>query len=325
VEALAVNAALLIAFDALLAGLLLWLAWRALSAPDLFEGTVLFIAFGLGMALAWVRLRAPDIALAEAAVGSGITGALLLAAWNRMRPPGAAGESAPLEPASSPAVRRSFAVACAGLAPALGWAVLSLPPDGTGLTARALGALPRSGASNPVTAVLLNYRAYDTLLELAVLLLAVAAAWSMARADEAPRGVPRGPVPRGLARLSAPLLVLLAGYFLWIGSSCPGGAFQAGALLGGAGVLLLLAYGSRRRLPAEWVGRSALALGLAVFSAVAVGVMRRGSLLEYPESAAGGLILLIEAAAAVSIGAALVGLFLGGRPSPGGAVAEEDR
>ena len=38
----------------------------------------MFIAFGLLMALAWVRLDATDIALAEAAIGAGITGALLL-------------------------------------------------------------------------------------------------------------------------------------------------------------------------------------------------------------------------------------------------------
>lgn len=72
-------------FDLVLLLALLWLAWRALAAPDLFKGIVLFIAFGLLMALAWVRLRAPDIALAEAAVGSGITGALLLSALARSR------------------------------------------------------------------------------------------------------------------------------------------------------------------------------------------------------------------------------------------------
>ena len=37
------------------------------------------------MALAWVRLSAPDVALAEAALGSGVTGALLLAALNRLQ------------------------------------------------------------------------------------------------------------------------------------------------------------------------------------------------------------------------------------------------
>jgi len=77
--------ALQTAFDLVLMLALLWLAWRALAAPDLFKGIVLFIAFGLLMALAWVRLRAPDIALAEAAVGSGITGALLLSALARSR------------------------------------------------------------------------------------------------------------------------------------------------------------------------------------------------------------------------------------------------
>jgi uncharacterized MnhB-related membrane protein len=72
------------AFDAVLGVALLWLAWRALASPDLFRGIVLFIAFGLLMALAWVRLDAPDIALAEAAIGAGLTGALLLAALARL-------------------------------------------------------------------------------------------------------------------------------------------------------------------------------------------------------------------------------------------------
>ena len=36
------------------------------------------------MAMAWIRLDAPDIALAEAAIGAGLTGALLLAAWARL-------------------------------------------------------------------------------------------------------------------------------------------------------------------------------------------------------------------------------------------------
>jgi len=71
-------------FDGVLALTLLWLAWRALRSPDLFTAIVLFIAFGLVMALAWVRLQAPDIALAEAAIGAGLTGALLLAALARL-------------------------------------------------------------------------------------------------------------------------------------------------------------------------------------------------------------------------------------------------
>jgi uncharacterized MnhB-related membrane protein len=72
------------AFDGLLGLGLLWLAWQALACADLFKAIVLFIAFGLLMALAWARLDAPDIALAEAAIGAGLTGALLLTALARL-------------------------------------------------------------------------------------------------------------------------------------------------------------------------------------------------------------------------------------------------
>jgi energy-converting hydrogenase B subunit D len=64
--------------DLLVAGTLLWVAWRAVCEPALFTAAVFFIVFGLVMALAWARLAAPDIAIAEVAIGAGITGALLL-------------------------------------------------------------------------------------------------------------------------------------------------------------------------------------------------------------------------------------------------------
>lgn len=71
-------------FDHLLALTLVGLAWRLLSTSHLFKAVVLFITFGLLLALAWVRLEAPDIALAEAAIGAGLTGALLLDARARL-------------------------------------------------------------------------------------------------------------------------------------------------------------------------------------------------------------------------------------------------
>src|SRR5690606_26713630 len=48
--------------DLLLAVSLLLLAWKLLRAKDIFVSVVLFIVFGLLMALAWVQLEAPDIA-----------------------------------------------------------------------------------------------------------------------------------------------------------------------------------------------------------------------------------------------------------------------
>lgn len=75
----------LIAFDLLLAVALLWSAVRAVTTADLFRAVVMFIVFGLLVALAWARLGAPDIALAEAAIGAGLTGALLLDAVGHLR------------------------------------------------------------------------------------------------------------------------------------------------------------------------------------------------------------------------------------------------
>ena len=71
-------------FDLVLAALLTTLAWGSLTSRELFRSVVLVIAFGFLMALAWVRLAAPDIALAEAAIGAGLTGALLLDAVTQL-------------------------------------------------------------------------------------------------------------------------------------------------------------------------------------------------------------------------------------------------
>jgi len=69
---------IIILFDLLLVTSLIMIALSVMLIADLFRAIVLFITFGLLMALAWVRLEAPDIALAEAAIGAGLTGILLI-------------------------------------------------------------------------------------------------------------------------------------------------------------------------------------------------------------------------------------------------------
>jgi multisubunit Na+/H+ antiporter MnhB subunit len=215
----------------------------------------------------------------------------------------------------SPASRVVVGALALGLLAALWWAVLALPEEPSGLTGPATQRLPESGVTNPVTAVLLNYRAYDTLLELAVLLLAVAGVWSLRRGDW-PSGDLRGrPLVSSLLRLVLPVMVLTAGYLLWVGASAPGGAFQGGAVLGGVFLLAQLAglaVGARRHTGAL---RAGLALGVLTFAGAAAGAAAlTGELLRYPPGAAGLWILGIEAAALVSIGLTLGALYLGGRP-----------
>lgn len=289
------------------------LAWRALNDRDLFRAVIKFIAFGLLLAVAWVRLRAPDVALAEAAVGSGLTGALILSALVRMR---ARISRRRRDAATANPGRRILAGSVSlALFGGLSWAVFSWPAQPAGLTEAALSRLPESGVSNPVTAVLLNYRGYDTLLEIGVLLLAIAGVWSLRR-GEWPEGHLRDrPLMLSLLRLVLPVLVLAAGYLLWIGAFAPGGAFQGGALLGGGLVLALLGRRAKHLVRRETLLRWALALGVLVFAAVgAITLLQTGGLLQYPAGAGGAWILVIESAALISIGLTLGLLYLGGSP-----------
>lgn len=206
-------------------------------------------------------------------------------------------------------------VLAAGLG--LGAAVLSLPRTPTDIRTRVDATLDASGVAHPVTAVLLNFRAYDTLLEIGVLLLALVGAWSLRPARPFAQERPVAPMQAQVVRALIPIMVLVAAYLLWMGSKAPGGAFQAGAVLGAVGVLLRL---SLQPIPA-WrrpVGYRALAsLGLVVFSFVGVSTMRDDGLLEYRGDQAAARILLIEAAATLSIGAILAALFAGQAPDGG--------
>jgi multisubunit Na+/H+ antiporter MnhB subunit len=292
-------------FDGLLTVGILVLAGAAVASRDAYRAVVLFIALGALTALAWARLAAPDVALAEAAIGAGLTGALLLGAVRRERVGEADG---PCRPRGLRAWLGALPfVALAGV---LGWVVARMP-GAEGLTAAVAAELERSGVSNPVTAVLLNFRAYDTLLELAVLLVALLGVWALGPARPAP--APAGPMLRQLRDVLLPLLVLTAGYLLWAGAHAPGGAFQAGALLAAAGVLLRIGGRADAGLPRGTALRALAVAGVAVFLAVGLAVMAAGGpFLDYPVALAGGLILLIEAAATLAIGATLAALYVGG-------------
>jgi multisubunit Na+/H+ antiporter MnhB subunit len=195
------------------------------------------------------------------------------------------------------------------------WALKSLPAASPSLRQQVLDKIECSGVTNPVTAVLLNFRAYDTLLEIGVLLLVVVGAWSFSMAPSKDPKQKFSPVLSAMVRILVPLMILIAGYMLWAGGHAPGGAFQAGAILGAAGVFWLVADPSTGNPKASWVLRLLLVAGFSVFLCTAFMVMlAENNFMQYPSEWAGSLILCIEAAAALSIGATLAALFLGGHP-----------
>lgn len=300
---------LVLAFDAFLAALLVWLAWQAIHAEGLFRAVISLMAFGFLMAVAWVRLDAPDIALAEAAIGAGITGALLLSALGRL--------PERERPRSRRGRRRDAVVwIFGGGASAALLAAIAVALPAPGLGAEVAARLAASGVDNPVTAVLLNFRALDTLLEIGVLLLGVVAVWSFGRASWPTAAGSPSPILPTLGRALFPIFVLVAAYVLWRGSYAPGGAFPAGAVLGAGGLLMLLA-GARSWITGEeddpW--RWLLSLGVISMLAVALASAAAGrSFFEYPPAWTKRVIIALELAAAVSIAVLLFALSLCGRP-----------
>ena len=212
--------------------------------------------------------------------------------------------------------RISIGILSLALLAALSWAVVSLPAKPAGLTESSLAKLSESGVTNPVTAVLLNYRGYDTLLEVGALLLAIVGMWSLRRGEWPAADLRDRPLLLSLLRVVLPALVLAAGYLLWIGAFAPGGAFQGGALLGGALVLVMLGGLARRVVNRTGLLRAGLVLGALVFATVcAITLWLTGGLLQYPPGSGGTWIMVIESAALISIGLTLGLLYLGGRPT----------
>lgn len=298
-------------FDAVQCLVLVFLAVAAIRARDPFHGIVLFMVFGLFMAVAWARLNAPDLALTEAALGSGMVGALFLASLGHL-------ERTPAADVADRNYSRAMAATVAVLLTALAVLVLASPllvqwqTPTLGLKPAAFEALPRSGVTNPVTAVILNYRAYDTLIELSVLLLALVGVQALRAGLPDPAGPrpPLDPVLGSYARMLTPFLHLVALYLLWAGGHRPGGAFQAGSILAGMGVLLMLAGMTPEPHLRLVIVRAGWIAGVFVFAACGLlALVPGGAFLEWPPAAAKLVILAIEAAGTLSISLCLLGLF----------------
>ncbi|MFZ3236022.1 MAG: hydrogenase subunit MbhD domain-containing protein [Stellaceae bacterium] len=302
------------AFDAGLILLVLGVAAWVVAARDTFAAVVGFVAYGLLLAVAWVRLAAPDVALTEAAIGSGVTGGLLVGASARLRH---AEAPAPGERPGT-ALRLAAIVVCALVTAGLGAIVLLLPEPAPTLAPMAVAHIAATGLGNPVTAVLMAYRALDTLLETVVLTIALLGIWSLAP-DGMWGGVP-GPRRHAeansvlvfLAQLLVPIGILVGIHVFWVGSVAPGGEFQGATILAAMWVLatmagLVEAPATSRR----WL-RLVLVAGPATFIAVGLaGFATAGAFLAYPEAHAKLLILTIEVPVTLSIAATLALLVAG--------------
>jgi multicomponent Na+:H+ antiporter subunit B len=161
--------------EAALLGFVLVSALVTVFLRDTLAAILSFAAYSLGLALLWVTLQAPDVALTEAAIGAGVTTVLfLLTLTKTVRP---SPDASTFKPVNWPA-----AAVVTVLASVLLWTVPAIPAIGdpeapswayADVTQFYLGnAYAQTGVENMVTAVLAAYRGFDTLGEAVVVFAA---------------------------------------------------------------------------------------------------------------------------------------------------------
>jgi multisubunit Na+/H+ antiporter MnhB subunit len=285
------------ALDVGLAFLVFAVAAWTVFAPGAFAATVGYVVYGLLLSLVWIRLFAVDVALTEAAIGSGVTGVLLIGAAARLR----GAETTPAQAALTGLTRLFAAGLCLLVAAALAAVVLLLPDQGPTLAPQSMERLPETGLGNPVTAVLIAFRSFDTMLEKVVLVLGVVGVWSLA-ADRYWGGAPGEaraerpePTLAFLAQVLAPIGILVGVHVFWVGADEPGGAFQGGAILAAMWMIVMMARLTEAPQASAFWLRLALIAGPAVFLAAGVaGAVVAGGFFAYPPGFAKPLILFIE-------------------------------
>lgn len=161
--------------EATLLGFVLVSALATILLRDVLAAIIAFGAYSLGLAMLWLTLQAPDVALTEAAIGAGVTTVLfILTLTKTVR---AEMDTSVFTPINWPA-----AGIAAGFAGALLWTVPAIPaigdpdaiawrnPDVTQFYLDS--AYAQTGVENVVTAVLAAYRGFDTFGEAVVVFAA---------------------------------------------------------------------------------------------------------------------------------------------------------
>lgn len=150
-----------------------------------------------------------------------------------------------------------------------------------------------TGAPNMVTAVLANYRGYDTMFEVVVVFCAALTIMFVLRRTYRKKEKTYKPRPeredaniilQWAARILVPAMQIFALYVLVHGHHSPGGGFQGGVILGAGFILLALAYDLESVLKPFKENRLFMlcVLGVALYVGIGVGsLLLGGNFMDY--------------------------------------------
>jgi multicomponent Na+:H+ antiporter subunit B len=150
--------------------------------------------------------------------------------------------------------------------------------------------VPRElGAPNVITGILLTYRAFDTLGEVAVLFMVAASVGLVlgeqrAQREGAPDNTseetrPPSEIVQSGAQILVPLISIFAAYIIMNGHLSAGGGFQGGAVIASGVLLMLLAF-PQYRPNLELLGVTESAAGACFVLAGIAGLILAGGFLD---------------------------------------------
>lgn len=238
-----------------------------------FAALVVLGAVGPAVALLFARFSAPDLALTQLAVEI-VTIVLLLLALYFLPP------HTPAESSGARILRDTVLASSLGLGiGALAWAILVRPPDSIS-PFYLEQSVPGGGGANVVNVILVDFRGFDTLGEITVLVIAglgifllldgLRLAHSAVDASGRPWAAERHPLILALAtRLLLPFALLVAAYILLRGHNLPGGGFIAALITSVALIMQYLAsgvYWTQQRLRLDYQRAAAAGLLLALLT-----------------------------------------------------------
>jgi multicomponent Na+:H+ antiporter subunit B len=269
-----------------------------------------------------IVLDAVDVALTEASVGAGISTVLLLAALHMTN----TREYAPRQISIMPLALTLLVGAV------LIWGSFALPPFGTAnapihehVAPRYIETIAETGVPNMVTAVLADYRSFDTLGETTVVMVAGIGVMLLLRGARRP--VDRAPNTSAMSldvvlavgiRLIVPFIFLFALYVQFHGDYGPGGGFQAGVIAAAAVILVAITFGLRaaRLVAPRPVIERLIPLGVLIFAGTGIVSLFFGeNFLNYRVLAGDALtarhlgIFLVEAGVLITVFGAMIALF----------------
>jgi multisubunit Na+/H+ antiporter MnhB subunit len=169
-----------------------------------------------------------------------------------------------------------------------------------------------SQISHEITSILLDFRSLDTLLEVAVIFLALIGIKTVSPLFRyKPLSFPLL-ITDTYVSLIFPVIVIVAFYILTSGAYQSGGAFQASALLAGGFIIIRLTKPDYLNNIKELFLRFFYSIGLLYFILIGIFTLFNGNFLEYPKEYSYYLIVSIESFLTISLSVILANYFING-------------